>query len=407
MEVVVKSQKQREEERKASERKVGSKIWHMLVPFLLVISVLGGITLASHLLWRAKEVKVLDVTIVDKTVPWDNYREHMGLIWALNYERYIRPDGTNYNPVDHYIGYYPFDRDNPDLLMPADVEGKDMLYVTDTYGVYTLDLQTEDKSGALDYSKLIFGGIEEIEMQAIEAFVDEGDRTLITEFNYFADPTPTPIRKRLEDIIKAEWSEWSGRFFEDLGDYDAIPKWLPRLYRAQYGKEYEFEGPGIIYVSEGGQVVILERGKHFQDYPFVINIPERSTIISEDNLKIPYFYWFDIVEPDNPEEEIASYEFHFTEEGKQEIAGFGIPETFPAIVEHRGDYVSYYFAGDFVDTPVRGDISGMFEGLPQILSLLSNMDTSHSQHQFFWKFYRPLILTILDETYQRLHPNNQ
>jgi hypothetical protein len=280
------------------------------------------------------------------------------------------------------------------------VENKDLLYLTDTYGVYTLDLLSEDKSAALDWSKEIFGGMEESELQVIQKFISN-PKMLIGEWNFFASPTTGAVRKSLEEIVHVDWTGWTGRYFRELDkNKNEIPTWLPRLYERQYQKYYEFEGAGIAFVHEDLRVVILEDTKHFNDFVNISNLPETSDIIDEKLVTVPFFYWFDVVSPQTEGSILAKYDINLTPEGRDELLRFNISKEFPAVIKYQGPYTSYYFAGDFADSPIQGMITNSFAGIHYLMKSIVFFDSSHSQHRFFWNFYYPMMENILAEAYE-------
>ncbi|KFZ32502.1 hypothetical protein JS44_03900 [Anoxybacillus flavithermus] len=51
---------------------------------------------SPYWLWKMKPSTTLNVLIVNKTVPDDTYREHEGLVWLLNQQKYVKPNGARY-----------------------------------------------------------------------------------------------------------------------------------------------------------------------------------------------------------------------------------------------------------------------------------------------------------------------
>ncbi|WP_317951213.1 hypothetical protein, partial [Rossellomorea marisflavi] len=60
-----------------------------------LIFILGIVLLLTSpfWVWQVKGKKDLDLMIVDKTVPDESYREHKGLMWLLNQQKYTQSDG--------------------------------------------------------------------------------------------------------------------------------------------------------------------------------------------------------------------------------------------------------------------------------------------------------------------------
>lgn len=50
--------------------------------------------------------------VIDKTVPDDTYREHKGLMWLLNQQKYVQSNGEPYRLKEDYVGFVPGKRRN-------------------------------------------------------------------------------------------------------------------------------------------------------------------------------------------------------------------------------------------------------------------------------------------------------
>lgn len=142
--------------------------------------------------WQVKGKKDLDLTIVDKTVPDESYREHKGLMWLLNQQKYRQSDGSSYREDTDYIGYDP--KEGKPTSVPESAEGYDAVYITDTYGVYEEDLDTENVSGSR--SSKVYGGLEEEEIDSLKTMALNEGKTIIAEFNSMADPTDEKVRRK-------------------------------------------------------------------------------------------------------------------------------------------------------------------------------------------------------------------
>ncbi|WP_236610108.1 hypothetical protein [Planococcus halocryophilus] len=96
-----------------------------------------------------KEEKIVNIAIIDKTVPTESYREHKGLTWLLNHQRYVPESEEAYNATTDYYGFVPDEKDESYTIrdLPTDYSGTDLIYLADSYGVYEEDLpwQTKEK----------------------------------------------------------------------------------------------------------------------------------------------------------------------------------------------------------------------------------------------------------------------
>jgi len=191
--------------------KVKKRTWWYF--FILLIAVI--ILLLPFFLWLAQPVNPLNILIVDKTVPTDSYREHKGLMWILNHKKYFHVKYFEsaiekivpYEFDTDYAGFFPMDKDtfivneaHPDSL------DYDLLYVADTYGVYSNEFYGKKVSG--ERSELIYGGLRKDDLDYVENYLEQGGKTIIAEFNTFGSPTSYKAREDITDILGIKWSGW-------------------------------------------------------------------------------------------------------------------------------------------------------------------------------------------------------
>ena len=236
-----------------------------LVGSVLLLLLVVGTCVASPTVWLLKSDSLLRVQVLDKTVPHEDYREHGALFWVLRHEKVVNPLGArDWNLDANYVGFTP----DPDAvdghgegrdLRQTDLVGADLLFLADSYGVYSGDYEQGATRAAIDRSTLIYGGLDSDELDLIEQFVADGNH-LLAEFNTIASPTSGTSRSRLESLLGVKWTGWSGRFFPDLGDASEVPHWAPRDWREQYQQEWDLAGPGYLLVHESGRLFVLQTG---------------------------------------------------------------------------------------------------------------------------------------------------
>lgn len=109
---------------------------------LLSITAILVILLLPIIIWFFKEEKIINVAILDKTVPTESYREHKGLTWLLNHHRYVTEDGKMYQEESDYYGFVPDEKEKSYTTrdLPENLSGTDLIYLADSYGVYEEDL---------------------------------------------------------------------------------------------------------------------------------------------------------------------------------------------------------------------------------------------------------------------------
>ena len=383
------------------------KIKNKIIPIIVTIIILTP--LISWLLWYKTPETKLRILILDKTVPMPERQEHRSLNWVLTNRMYTKTNKKIYSINDDYFGFFPMkpykeeeyeihdfeDLNETELKEICDT--LDMIYFTDTYGVYYnewyLDsLQTE-------HSARIYGGTTANEMILLEEMKKQ-EKLIITEFNTIASPTSRSIRRRFEKDFNIEWSSWTARHFRNLDTTQnkEIPRWVIRLYMEQHDNKWPFKKSGILFVHENTTLEILEEGIHLEEnVPFIETneyFCEKYGLID----KVHYPFWFDITFTNDSNEVISNYHLYPTELGDSILKAHHIPTVFPAAIQHLSDYRFYYFAGDFADNPLPVG-SSFFRGV-QLIDFLFYEANDEARSKFFWKYYLPLMTTILETNFK-------
>ncbi|BAB05949.1 hypothetical protein P4637_09995 [Halalkalibacterium halodurans] len=350
-------------------------------------------------LWYLKEPTELQVTILDKTVPDETYREHLGITWVLNSYKYEKKDGSSYHAATDYYGFVPNESEQTYSVqpLPESLDDADVIYVADTYGVYEEDLPWIDLEREGTRSELLYGGLEMEEWQTIyDRLQQEKRSTLIVEFNSFASPTEENVRDSVSEYLYVKRSGWIGRYFQELDHElnDEIPAWMLDHYN-ELGLEWNYEGPGFILVDEEAQeIVVLLEKEHFNEKGIRMSFTERGQELFNLTTSPNYLYWFDVVEAEREEDVLAYYDWDLTDEGKAELLKHDLPIQFAAVVGHdRPQSRSFYFAGDFTDIAEVPKVH-QYKGINKLKALLAWDD--FSEERFFWKTYVPMMKTILE-----------
>ncbi len=402
------------------------------LPLLLLLLFVLLCASGPYLIWRFQPTRAIPTLIVDKTVPNHTYREHDALIWSLNHYKVESADNnTFWDKTNNYVGFYPapypgFSVENPgkgELLQTSDVQGKQLVFVTDTYGIYSQDIRdavdyekrleakesmvpVQDVSNVAplespDYSEKIYGGMQAEEVSVLENHVQKGGH-LIGEFNLFASPTRGAERARLENLFGVKWSGWTGRFFLELENKEEVPAWARRNYEAQYGKPWTFTGKGWAFVHEDSRILVLEEDRRVDGKMQKQDLPAQALRIEledHDLLKnvydrVPYTYWFDVVEPTENTRVLAHYQFKLRESGKKKLKASGLPERFPFLLMASEQPLRLYLAGDASD---RDHDAGIYQlaGRMQWERVGRFKEKKRSQEAFFWEFYLPWMDNVL------------
>lgn len=347
---------------------------------ILIVLIIALCIFSPRIYWQLKEETQLDVLIIDKTVPNTDYREHKGLLWFLTNEKIVKENGKLYDRGVDYFGYDPYEGQPMEPYKYA--EKKDLIYVSDTYGVYSDDLKIVSEG---ERSELIYGGMDLAEWNEIMKTKSDSN-VLIAEYNSFATPTNEAVRKVMEKDLNVQWSEWIGRFFPDLNS-EEVPPWLKTNYESQYNKEWTFKQGGLALVHNSDRVVIIDEKQMNSLVQFQPTNLGKEKFEGISNSTYPY--WFDIVEPVNDAVVLAEYKINVNEEAEKELVEQGIPTIFPAITFHEDNQI-YYFSGDFAD--YTKDNLMKWQGSEKIMRIFSNEDSD-----FIWAAYIPVMRQIVNE----------
>jgi len=387
--------------KRVRKESVGLKKYGCLITLLIVVLLISAPFTLWYLLPKAK----WRVQVISMTVPFKNYREHDAVHWILNNKKVPPPtnESDTWRLSKDYIGYYPAESDfnqgkfSYRRVSEADLANTDMVYITDTYGVYVDDYREPEEleMGHMDYSKLIFGGMNESEALLLEDFVRRG-KVLIGEFNTFGSPTPLAARRRMECLFGVTWTEWSGRFFPELSDKTDVPAWAFRHWKWHYGEEWQHKGPGWLMTHQDTRLFVMKEGP--DAYPMALRIKD---LAEEDPLfkgvysDVPFYYWFDVVEAHDEKTVIAKHYFHLKEPGIKLMKKFGLPLVFPFVIRPSKDPLRLYMAGDVTDAKAhRGPYYVL--GLSWYKKVGRFAEHYRDQSAFFWQFFVPFMENIID-----------
>lgn len=376
----------------------------VLVLLLLIVSV----PLISWGVWKSIPMAPLGVVVLDKSVPTTNFQEHQSLHWVLNNLRYSKPDGNVYDPASDFFGFFPKEEGGFDIRDFSKMQPKEMqslvaenhvFYFADTYGVYENDLKQVPSEAP---SKKVYGGMERADLDLLRMAL-EAERDVIIEFNTIASPTSKSIRTEFENLTDIKWTGWITRYFDELDTMvnSELPSWLVEGYTKQHGGIWSFEGSGMVFLHEDGQIEVLSFGDDFQnDVPKILTMPTYQKQFHIPEI-VNYPYWIDLMLVSRDYEVVSYYDLKPTDAGLEKMRSWGIPRYFPAVVvKSNGQGKVYYFAGDFVDNPVNAH-SYKYYGIAKMWRMFLTAEDISQRNSFFWNFYYPLIASILKDCHQR------
>jgi hypothetical protein len=371
--------------------------------YVVAIIVLAGLSaiILTFAFWAFQPEKKLDILILDKTVVDNTYRKHASFTWVLRNHKIVHPDGHLYDLKDYY-GFVPSKSDNKQdytvrsvrLLEVLDKSDKlDMVYYTDSYGVFSNDL-SDTATHVKPY--LIYGGLNQNDYLLLRE-MKRRKKLIVTEFHLLGSPTSELIREKTQLLFDFKYTGWTGCYFKSLKNTpeNEIPLWIVNAYQKNYQKTWSFTNPGVVIVNENGNIVVLEQSLQLNSSLPVILTTDKAQ--KEYNLPPVQKYgsWFDIVQTSRKNQIRAYFKLDVNKEGKRLLDENKLPASFPAIIEHSNDYKFYYFSGDFSDhRPTRS-----LAYLKIIPSMMQKIRTGSkgTSNEFFWNFYLPLLNGILDK----------
>jgi len=381
------------------------RIKKIIVTFIILVVVLfPAIMWVSWLLTPKKPFKIL---IVDKTVLNRYCREHRGLDWILENSKYVKENRDYYEIDTDYYGFYPKDHKQykihdlskfSDRQIDSMANYYDAVYFADSYGMYYNEWYRDTLQQ--EHSEKIYGGLDNNELSLIRKMKDQ-KKLIVTEFNFFASPTPYGIRRELESIFHLKWTGWTGRYFDllDTVKNPELPHWVVHLYKQQHHNAWPFTSSGIVFANEDDRVEILGKELHLN-----LEVPLIQTFYSAtEKYGLPdvlyYPYWFEITYSTDTSNHVFSYyEIKSNAKGDSILKYQGIPKLFPATFEHTKDYKFYYFGGDFVDYPANFNFIQLKGVYYLHLFLLGKAAPAETDH-FYYRYYIPLVSKILKDYY--------
>lgn len=384
----------------------------------LVIAVVATILVSispfiMYMSWLLQPKKELKIAVIDKTVLSSEGNEHKSLNWILTYNKFCKPNRDLYSITEDYYGFFPnhdskysikdFENfDSEGLKKFADKT--DMIYLTDTYGLYRNDLFGRNLRG--EYSPLIYGGTTEKEFSLLKIMKAQ-HKLVMAEFNTIASPTSKVVKTQFEELYGLKWTGWTGRFFDKLDTTvnKEFPVWVIRDYKTQHQNQWPFKKSGIVLVNENGRLEILEYKRDLkEEVPYIIS-SERNQKRFGIPQKIKYSYWFDVMKTKRSNNVVSVYQIFSNSRGDSLLNALEIPNPFPAVIEHYdNDYKFYYFCGDFCDNPVEMILS-RFYGVTKFRWIFFSQSDLAERESFFWLYYQPIVNSILKNYYDLLPKN--
>lgn len=363
--------------------------------YYTVVILVIALLLLPIVIWYAQPQKDINVAVVDKTVLADDYREHGGVSWLLNYLKIPDIAGNTFGMANDYFGvtYDESTATYSEIPLPTDYTDYDAVYLADTYGVYEDPTNNTEAAQFGNRSKKIYGGLTLSEWQSMaKRFVDNKPSLMVAEYNTFASPTDPTVRESMLGYLGITWNGWIGRYFTDLdpeSDPD-IKQWLA------YNNitDWRYTGPGLLFINDINQdIVVLEEGKDFSENGVSLEYTDAGKDFFNLSRSTRYDYWFDVVEATSATTVLANYDFGLTDTGSQIMKDHDIALQPAAVTQFLFDNnQSYYFAGDFND---KENLPGFYQykGMATLAKWVVNITGG----DFYWSAYAPMMDRIIKE----------
>jgi len=367
----------------------------MILSILLIAVTIAAVLLflAPFVIWQIQPYRPMSIWVVDKTVPYPDYREHQGLFWVLKNEKIAKPGSRKlYDEKSDYFGFYPYGKNEwRESPLPPSGPRPDLIYLADTYGVYKDDYMQRRLSGEI--SPKIYGGLNANDNEVIKRNLG-ANNTFIAEFNTAASPTNAFDRRNLGRLLGVKWSGWIGKYFENLTRGQEVPRWVVANWEEQNKQEWNYYGRGFVLISDSDEVQIFTMEDDVGPKGLKFKYRDEWAELLKSRKEISYRYWFEWVQPDLSIETVADYHFDVTARGKERLEKMGLSAVFPAVVRYKNpQYTGWYFAGDFADLNFAKTSHSVW-GMQWIKKLLVD-DSVDSNVYFYWNAYVPLMHKIL------------
>ncbi len=372
---------------------------------ITIAALLILVFVVPFIVWFFVPTRPISIVVIDKTTGAD-FREHRSFFWLMHHWKYTKPDSQNfYNDTEDFYGFFPQDSSysEPSQLR---LSNANLLYITDTYGVYTYPLGFEKFEKMLSDKylpiELKYGGLTSVELDSIEAFKKSGGMS-IAEFNTLQDPQSrdTITQQRIGSLFGVRYAGALGKYYDDL---NTAPRWMKERYKQTSGEMWNYSGRGIIITidrtigdTKPGMIVLESSDILFS--PLVLRNSDHDLLKKTED-KVPYFYFFEYINVDSSAKVIAQFEMQCTRSGKEKVLSAGLPLVFPAIVMSDSSARNLYFAGDFADNKVEMLLTDYWN-VEYLLGKLFSFYFVSDQTRFFWKFYLPLMKEVLGQSYNR------
>lgn len=165
-----------------------------------------------------------------------------------------------------------------------------------------------------------------------------------------------------------EFDGWLGKWYADLDDTTAVPRWMRARWERRTGSPWAHRGTGyVVFGAEDDRIVVVA------DSEFTSPAPVRwfrdathgdDPLVRATRDSTTYWYWVSGVRAVAPDARVlAWWRFHVTPAAAARLAAQGFPLETPALVRRGTGAVRAYVAGELADiggrSPALRDTRGL------------------------------------------------
>ncbi len=368
---------------------------------LIIVAIIVILPLLGRLLWEIKKSRPINLLIINKTVPKSSENELRTLDWTLNFEKFVKPNNDNYNYKTDYYGFHP-DMSMNELMIKSfrldEIDSFTQIY----NGLIFIDnsgVEIEEKGNP--GKKMRYGGLNQNDYILLKGMIAQ-NKLVFAEYNFFSEPTVDLVRFNTEKLIDIYYLGWKGKYFNNL-KYKSVEKeissrWID-IYKKLEGKDWTFNGPGIILMNEAQSRIIVVPSSIYMksEYPALRTSEEQSKVYNLPS-SVAFTGWFSVVYR-GKNTVISDFDLNLNKKGVELLYNNGLEPVFPAVIVSP-DKRFFFVAGDFSKTNVL--MAGCKLGI--ITSLWMNIAAKMTKNpnKFFQTYYNSLLSSILDEYYSEV-----
>lgn len=349
--------------------------------------------------WQVDKQKPMAVLVLNKTLIPKEELQKQPFFWVLKHNHFVRPNGITYNFENDFLGFKPKSNEKSYAMVSMDKITDDKVH----YFADNMQASYYVGTNAWCYDGH-YGEMSNKEFNFIKKMKDDG-KLVINEFNIIQSPWNKQLRINFENEFGIKSTGWIGGYFASLDSLITdLPVWLIRKYQKQNQGKWPFTHEGVVFLHESGSLVILEGSKDLYIGRPLIRTLGFGNRYYHMPRTMEFSKWFQIVEmTDTLNHALSVFELKVSEKGRQQLMEKNIPTIFPAVILQKTNHHEfYYFCANFSSNRIPTNSLYLTGG--QHIALMID---GRQENLFFYKFYRPLVTSILNNYFYKKNQFNQ